>query len=70
MALALGDDFEALCAFAPLSEVVSSLDATPELLALVGGKEARDALAAAAAPAEQKQVCVCVCVVCYGALRV
>ncbi len=55
MALAISDDFEALCGFAPLSTITSTLRSYPELARLVG--EARiSALESAHTQEEETEV--------------
>lgn len=48
MALALSDDFRALCSFAPLAEIAAALSDVPELQGVVGEAAAAEVQAAAA----------------------
>lgn len=53
MAIAVGDDFSALCGFAPLTTIAAALEATPELASVVGAGPAADLTAAAAKGGEE-----------------
>ncbi len=54
MALALSDDFQALCSFAPLATVAEALRAHPELAGLVGQERAKALERAAAGGAGEE----------------
>jgi hypothetical protein len=58
MALALSEDFEALCGFAPLPDIITAVDQHPELKQVIGDENLK-ALADSlhGSSEQQKQVC-------------